>query len=927
MAIPVLTTKLHVPPVRRELVPRPRLIERLNAGLRGKLTLLSAPAGFGKTTVLSDWVAGCGRRVAWLSLDDGDNNVARFLAYFIAALQTIEEGREAAGRIGDAVWGTLQSPQPPSLEVSLTSLINEIAGIKTPCALVLDDYHLIEAQPVHDSLTFLLDHLPSQLHLIIATRSDPPLPLSRLRGRNQLTELRTAALRFTPDETAAFLSDVMGLPLTVDHITALEARTEGWVVGLQMAALALQGLLGQQGTPPAHGWDSDRATDFIAAFTGSHRFILDYLVEEVLDQQFTEIQTFLLKTSILDRLTAPLCDRVAGRGDSRAILAHVERANLFLAPLDQDRRWYRYHHLFADLLRSRLEQTQRDLVPVLYGRASEWYEETGLVTEAVRYAMAAGDIDRVERLVAVNALTTMYQGDLTTVASWLDALPEEVVHSRPWLCVASAWVFVHTGQLDVAEGHLRDAENALQALGEHVEPLPGTLGRQGSRLHVVGHIMAIRAELEALRGDMALAAEHAKGALGYLPDSDWMASSVSNWTLGTALGWCGDLQGAAQALTTASALSRTAGDAHVTVNVLCSLAALRLLQGRLHEAARSGRDALRLADQYTKESGRQLANKGNAHTLLSRVHLEWNDLEAAYSHATTGVELSGKWGHANALLNAYRQLAQVLQALGDADGALRAIGKAKQIAQGLSPWFGAYAAAEEARLRLAQGDIAEAVRWAQESGLDVDDEISFQDWLRYHTLALVLVAQGSEQRKPSLIDRSLGLLERLLSAAQEVGATRIAISVMGTQALAMQAKGESERAVARLGCALALAEPEGYVRAFAGEGAQMGELLRRAAVRGTAVDYVGKLLTGLDREANVRPRGAGLPLVTPVEPLSERELEVLRLLTAGLSNREIAAELFLAVGTVKKHTSNLYAKLNVHTRTRAVARARELGLL
>jgi LuxR family maltose regulon positive regulatory protein len=422
---PLLATKIYIPPPRPGLVSRPRLIRRLDEGLRlgHRLTLVSAPAGFGKTTLLSEWCAGCGRPVAWLSLDEGDNDPARFLAYLVAALQTVEVD------IGAGVVAALQSPQPPSMEAGLTLLINEMTTISDPFALVLDDYHLITAQPIQDGLTFLLDHLAPQMHLCIAGRADPPLPLARLRARGQLTELRAADLRFTPGEAAAFLNTSVGLNLSNAEVAALDARTEGWIAGLQMAALSMRG---RQDLP-----------GFIRAFTGTHRFVLDYLVEEVLEQQSPGIQRFLLKTSVLERLAAPLCDAVTAGSDSRTILGQLDRDHLFLIPLDNERRWYRYHHLFADLLRSRLKQTDPDRAPILRRRASEWYEQHGLIVDAVSHAFAAGDIGQVARLVEGNVLAMMGHGELTTVMRWLDGLPAGMVRSRPWLSIARAWALCH----------------------------------------------------------------------------------------------------------------------------------------------------------------------------------------------------------------------------------------------------------------------------------------------------------------------------------------------------------------------------------------------------------------------------------------------------------------------------------------------------
>ena len=917
MTTPLLTTKLYIPPVRPDpstglrtrLVSRPRLVERLNAGLHRKLTLISAPAGFGKTTLLSEWASGWS--VAWLSLDEGDNDPVRFWAYFVSALQTVHEC------VGEAALATLQSPQPPPIEAILTALINEIAAVPDPLALVLDDYHLITAQPIHEALTFLLDHLPPQVHLAIATRADPPLPLARLRARGQLTELRATDLRFTPTEAAAFLNGVMGLGLSVDDIAALDARTEGWIAGLQMAALSMRG--------------RKDVTGFIEAFSGSHRFVLDYLVEEVLDRQSSDTQNFLLKTSILERMTAPLCDAVTGRDDSQPILAQLEQANLFLIPLDDERRWYRYHHLFADLLRSRLEQTppsvppsggdERGGVPALHCRASEWYEQNGLTIEAVSHALAAGDIDRVARLVEGNALAMMDHGELSTLVGWLDALPDEVVRSRPWLCVAHAWALIHAGQLDAVESLLQGAEKALDAFGEHAETPaipPLRTQAQVSRAelqHIAGHVAAIRAYAGTLKGDMSRVRELACEALEHLPEEDLMARGWAATLLASAFRYSGDLSAAAQALTEALAISQVAGDSNVAANILCDLAELQAVQGKLHEAAATCWDALQLTDGYARLGGRQLPIIGHAYTRMSAVLREWNDLEAAVRYAREGLELGKQWGQVAALLHGYGEVARALQAIGDVDGALDAIHQARHITSGVSSWFVARVAAWEARLRLAQGDVAVASRWAQESGLSVDDELSFQRYEEYCALARFRIAQGR-------VDEAVRLLARLLNMTEAAGAMGRVIEILVLQALALQALGKVDQALTALERALSLAEPEGYVRTFIDEGAPMGELLRQAAARGIKLDYVSALLIALESETKTKDVHPSL-----IEPLSERELEVLRLLATGLSNKEIAQTLVIAVGTVKQHLKSIYGKLQVHNRTEAASRARDLGLL
>ncbi|MCK4314751.1 MAG: hypothetical protein KAX24_03175, partial [Anaerolineae bacterium] len=841
-------------------------------------------------------------------LDEGDNDPARFLAYFVAALQTIE------ANVGAGTLGALQSPQPPPIEAVLTALINDISEIPAPFVLILDDYHLITAQPIHNALTFLLDHLPPQMHLVIAGRADPPLPLARLRGRGQLTELRAADLRFTPDEAAAFLNDVMGLGLSTEDIAVLDGRTEGWIAGLQMAALSMRGR-------------KDVAA-FMKAFSGTHRFVLDYLVEEVLDRQSSDTQDFLLKTSILERMTAPLCDAVLDIRDwileidrntqppisntqssSQQILEQLEAANLFIVPLDDERRWYRYHHLFADLLRSRLEQTRPDQSPVLHRRASEWYEQNGLITEAVEHALAAGDTERVARLVAGNTLAMLARSELVTLIGQLNALPNDVLCSQPWLCVARAWALAYAGQLNAIEPMLQNAEKALDGLEEYAESQ-----------RIAGHVAAVRAYAAFLRWDARTPAL-ARKALEHLAERDLAVRGFVATILAIVLRGSGDFAAAAQVLAEARTASQVTGDSHIAVNVLCELATLQIMQGRLHEAAATCRDALQIADMCVRQSGRQLPVAGYAHARMSTVLREWNDLETATRHAREGIKLGKQWGQADTLILGYDCLAGALRAMGDINGMLDALQNARRIANNVSPQYSTHVAAWEARGRVALGDVAAASRWMRESKLSADDEFEFRYVSTYVILARVLIAQG--QRRPGKpLDEASKLLTRLLKMTEAAGAMGRVIEILVLQAITLQAQGKIDQALISLERALSLAEPEGYARIFIDEGAPMGELLRQAAAQGIKLDYVSALLTALESETKAKGVHPSL-----VEPLSERELEVLRLLATGLANKEIAQTLVIAVGTVKQHLKSIYGKLQVHNRTEAASRARDLGLL
>jgi LuxR family maltose regulon positive regulatory protein len=874
MSIPFLKTKLYTPPLRREIVARPRLIERLNAGAHTKLTLISAPAGFGKTTLISAWAADAPAPVAWLSLDEEDNDPVRFLAYLVAALQ------QAEASIGQGIAEALCSTRRPRIEPLLSVLINQLDALSFSIILVLDDYQFITTPLIHTAMTFLLDHLPATVHVAIATRLDPPLPLARLRGRGQLAELRQADLSFTPDETAAFLEQFSGLDFSTQQITALRERTEGWVTGIHLAALSMQG--------------REDASAFVSAFTGSHRYVLDYLTEEVLDRQTENLRAFLLETSVLDRLSGPLCDAVTHRDDGQERLEQLESAALFIVPLDGERRWYRYHHLFADLLRNRLERSRAEAAPILHGRASRWYEAHGMASEAVRHALAADDSERTADLVEENAFTAMDRGELTTVLGWLDALPDELVRSRPWLSVACAWALMYAGRMSDAEQWLKAAEDAA----------PGT-----ERLR--GTVAAVRTYVTASRGDVPSAIVFARQALAQLPQGDAMARAVTAGILSSLYRFRGDFTASSQAATEAISISRATGDTHLATLASCNLAGTLILQGRLRQAAATLRDVLQITDDDVEPEFAPLPFTGLAFTALASVLREWNDLAAAERFARRGIALSEQWGQAEVTIQGYIELARTLQSREDEEGARDAIKRAMQTAQDLSAWTLTPLESVAARLHLAQGDLTTAYRWAEENALSLAVDPDFQQMENYLVLARVLIAQ---ERSSDALD----LLAQLLEKAGSAGAVGYEIEILTLQATALQAQDRRDSALKRLQQALTLSEPEGYIRTFADEGAPMTALLRQAAAQGVAPAYAGQILAAI---------GSSRPVTTLIEPLSDREMEVLRLIAAGLSNQQIADELLLAVGTVKKHTHNIYGKLDVRSRTQAVGRAQDLDLL
>jgi LuxR family maltose regulon positive regulatory protein len=916
----LLRTKLFVPPLRPNLVPRPQLIERLNQGLQlgHKLTLISAPAGFGKTTLATEWLTQLPNHsfeTAWLSLDDGDNDLSQFLAYVIVALQT------NGVNIGEGVLKRLHSPQPPPMETVLTTLINEITELpgiddadQCPYILILDDYHLIKAQAIHDALAFLLDHLPPQLLLVIASRTDPPLPLPRLRIRGELIELRVADLRFTPGEIVALFNQALSLDLSAEDIAALDTRTEGWIAGLQVAALSMGGITD--------------VSNFIKAFTGSHRYILDYLVEEVIDRQPEHIQDFLLNTAVLDRMTGPLCNTVTGQNDGQTTLERLERTNLFIVPLDNERQWYRYHHLFSDLLRARLKQSQAELVPELHGRASSWYEQHGFTTEAVRHALAAADFERTARLIEQVGMDMLMHSQFDLLTKWLDQFSEEFLRSRPWLCIMRSWILRRWGRLKELEGYLQSAEQALDS-----EEVP--ISNDDQRI-IHGQVAALRALIAVHEGNITPAITLSHQALELLPD-DYFNRPVASLTLGIAARMNGDLVGSVLALAEARDASRAVGNLFLAQHAIWHLGVTLQVQGRLHQAIESFHEAIEV--RYDPE-GPLLPAAGSAYVDKGDILREWNELEAAKTHLEEGVKISEPARMMDALIEGYATLTRVHLALGDLDRANDYCIRVKQTIQEVpNPEIEAITQAENCHVHLlvAQGKWAEVARWVQESGLSVDEPDKDQV-RKYIILARALVALSQDhlaaynpfpQAKMPLMEISLTLTDWLLEIVEAMGWAGSIIELLSIRALAFQAKGESEEALKSLQRALTLAEPGGYLRTFVDKGAPMAELLRRALSRGIAPSYVSKLVAAFTK-AEVREGASQPSALSPqpiIEPISDREMSVLRLLAVGLSNREIAEELYISVNTVKAHAKNIYSKLGVNGRMQAADRARLLDLL
>jgi LuxR family maltose regulon positive regulatory protein len=957
-AIPLLTTKLYVPPARPNLVPRPRLIERLQAGITGKLTLLTAPAGFGKTTLVSEWLQekAKGKRqeaketdddasflppsfyllpfkVAWVSLDGGDNDPTRFWSYVCAALETLLPG------VAAPTLALLQLPQPPPAEALLPSLLNAVSARAANCVLVLDDYHVIDAPAIHAALTFLLSHLPPRLHLVIASRTDPPLPLPRLRARGELTELRAAELRFTTEEAASFLTEVMGSPLSPEDVAALETRTEGWIAGLQLAALSMR--------------DRRDRAGFISAFTGSQRFVGEYLADEVFARQPSHIQTFLLRTSILSRMCGPLCDAVmlGGAGGaaahthhpaapddsfSQVLLEYLERANLFVVPLDDARQWYRYHHLFGEMLREQLVHgTTREAVATLHRRASAWYEQQGLIAEAVQHALAAQDWEQALRMIEEHGLRLMLRGQVHTGLGWLNALPEAFIQRHPLLCIVHAIGLMLSNQADAAEVRLQDAERSLPP------DTPDELVRV-----VRGSVAGVRGRILYLAGDLARAIGSLQQALALLPETTTsVAAEITSamaraaWAvyIATAYRVTGDVTAASERRAAeAIAPVRALGHMMATLNGYTSLATLQVLQGRLHTAAATYTEVERLVPG--QDALQALSGSPSYYFGMGDLLREWNDLDAAEAYLARGMDLiQGTLAtEADVIVRGYLTLARVQQARGDGAAAIATLETFVRLARErqLFPLLIEPAAALQARIRLQQGDLGAALRWAEGSCLSPGDAISFPREAAHLTLARLRIAAGQTEDIAPLLDR-------LLADAEANARMHSAIEILILQALAYDAFGDRHRALTALDRALVLAAPEGYIRVFIDEGAPLAALLAQSVERKAQNDsiraYAEHLLSAFPAEQRVgAPDARGSPPVLRsvpersnalVEPLTERELELLRLTATGRSNKQIAVALIVSVGTVKKHLNNIFGKLGVQSRIQAVERARALRLL
>jgi len=900
---PILKTKLNIPRLRSELVSRPRLITRFKAGLQLKLTLVIAPAGYGKTTLVNEGIRSSQFPVVWLTLDEGDNDPVRFWSYLIYALQNLRVD------IGKSCLDLLQSTQSPPIEYTITNIINEMSDINEDFSIVLDDYHVIEGQSIHDTINFLINNLPPQAHLVIASRIDPSIPLASLRAQNQMVEIRTKDLRFMFDETNDFLNTIMNLGISDDEIKALESRTEGWIASLQLAAISMQG--------------REDISRYISEFSGSSRYVMDYFIEEMLLRQEASVKSFLLETSILNYFTSSLCDTVTGKDDSQEMLARIEAANLFLIPLDDERKWYRYHHLFTDLLRSQLLHTQQGRINELQLKASQWFEREGMVDEAIYHAFNAKDFERAADLAESVAFSKLLKSQCLMILDWLEKLTESLVESRPWLCLSGALASQYTGQYEAVESFIQSAEQTMSGVEKNQ---PSKSFPDHSKIR--SYIKTIDSTRSLIEGNTNRTIELGHEALQNLPVDDLAARSSVLKDIGVSYWTIGDMLVSRRYLEEAGTLGQEGGHLYMSLLTMSYLADTDRVQGFLSQAAEKYQEVIRLGSEWGGTE--PLPITGNAHIGLSQVLYEWNDVEAAIYHAGIGTRLAEKGRIIMTMEFGYLYLAWQNLAVGNT----RAMMEAHQQAKAISPklmnaYTRSHAAAWTARLLLAQGDLDAANNWAISKELKVNINDAPDYWMEfpYLTLVRLYLAQGKFDDVPTL-------LECLRKKAEAEKRTGSIIEILVLQSITSQLQGDEHRSLNTLKYALSLAEPYGYIRTFVEEGEPMAKLLRLVASRDINTKYVRRLLASFQKHTVVtgsQPTISSVKgVIAPsplIEPLSEREKEVLRLIVAGMSNREIAEKLIIGEGTVKTHINNIYSKLDVQSRSQAIARTIDLHLV
>lgn len=885
MSSAILSTKLFIPTVKPQLVQRPRLQELLNNSLRYKLSLISAPPGFGKTTLLAEWLSSNKLKTAWVSLDDDDNDVFRFFSYLITAIQQVELS------IGTTSLALLNETQQPFIEGVLANLVNELATLKHPCLIILDDYHVITNPEVQTAMFFLLTHLPDTIHLIISTRSDPPWKLGKLRSSQEMLELRSGDLRFSTEEIAQFLNHLMKLQLTKDDISALEARTEGWIASLQMAALSMQKV--------------DNVHAFVAAFTGSNRVIFDYLIEEVLHAQSPNVESFLLKTSVLELFDAEMCDFVLKRTDSRSTLDNLEKSNLFLIPLDSEHRWFRYHHLFSDLLRVHLLHDDPLGALNIHKRTAEWQEQHGDPLGALQHFLSAKDLTDAIRVAEQNTLSLLDHGQISDVNSWLNTIPQSMIIQSPWLSVARAWALVYLGKTDAMETLLQQAD-------KHLAQLPANAESD----RIKGHIASIRAYAQWMLGNPERAIELSRTALDLLPENDSLARSQAFHTLGQSLQNIQDFNAAEEAILRADDCSRHLTNSHIHIFAIANLGFLYFIQGEFNKAERQ---CLGLLKEFEQPDGsyRHLA-LANALAHMSNIHAVTGRFESAIRYGEEAVRLASQWQQMDTLHYSLTSLDTAYMCAGDLERADQTLKQAKAIAQEVSPWWKSISERQEA-IHYMYGNQAEPIlALLAENHFNADEWDIRKEFEFFQIYARALLFQGR-------FEKALEISQQLLEISDKEKIKVRTMSSLGDVALALYGLGKEKEAFSKLNQMLKLTEPEHYVYPFISKGNIMKEFLRKAQLQGIKTDFMQTVLTAFPkphRLAGFESVNAQLP-----EPLTEREIDILRLLDSSKSSNEIAVELVVAVSTIRTHIKNIYRKLDVNHRIDAIQKAKKLGII
>jgi LuxR family maltose regulon positive regulatory protein len=879
----LLKTKFHIPPLRPGVIHRSHLIKTLTDWNKSKLTLICAPAGYGKTTLATEWALNHQEKVAWLSLAKDDNDPTLFWSYFIAALEVVVPG------FGSGLKTVLRTPQHFSIDVFLSGLINEIFYLDAPITLILDDYHLIETKPIHTALFSLISRMPNQMKMVISTRSDPPFSLGRLRSARDLLEIRIDDVRFGWKETNQLFKREFSTKLTEDELMFLYDKTEGWVAGLHLAVLSLK--------------NHSEKQNFFSSFTGDDRYIADYLVEEVLAHQPDHIEDFLLQTSILERLSGPLCDLVLNTNSSQEILDYLDENNMFLVGLDNNRRWYRYHHLFADLLRRRLLLKKPEHIPSLHKTASTWFQQHGYIHEAVHHAFLANDDDSAARLAQSKILDLITRGEFDTIRTWIEKFPPAVILANPWLGVADLWQKVFSGELHDVSSKI---EKLLTSIHED----------NPERDHIFGHTFSVQACLYSLLGDQSKALELSQKALDQLPENDYFARGFSYLTLGLALRWKGDFESAVKAYSAAQQVSLKSEDSFVYVYSSCFKGYALVLMGNLHGGYREFKAVIQ---HYTPERGSRHWTPpvlGLAYSFLSGVLLRWCNFEEALENARKGLDLSKSWGNMQAIQDGYFFYIQALAAWGDIDNVKEAIEQARSSAEALSPFQQLDVFYQEGQLYLEEGNLDKAAALIEKIKIQPDDEIGYIYLQTYQVLAKFLRLKKERESAAQL-------LSRLLRIAKESGVKSKEMEIHIEQALLYWDIKDKPQALRSIELALSIAEAEKNLYPFLMEGQNLIDLLEVAATKKISIEIIGDILHAFRARIDIIKRSD----LEQHPALTRREKQVLDLLAAGQTSTQVAEELFISVGTARTHIKNIYQKLNVHNRVEAVNKAKDLSLL